>query len=88
MKQGLARIRAPALVLWGEWDAVFPALYAKRIRKLLSNAELNVIEGGHFLPLDAPRVAGEEIAEFIRRAGTGTSAPGRLARRFRPATSS
>ncbi len=88
VKQGLARIHTPALVLWGEWDSVFPARHAKRIRKLLSNAELNVVEGGHFLPLDAPRVTGEEIAEFIRRAGTGTSAPGRRARRFRPATSS
>lgn len=89
VKQGLARINAPALILWGDRDEVFPRRYAKRIRKRLSNAELNVIEGGgHWLPLDAPWRAGEEIAEFIRRARTGTSSSGeRLARRFRPQTS-
>lgn len=87
VKQGLARIHVPALVLWGERDRVFPGRNAKRIRKLLSNGELNVIEGGHLLPLDAPRQAGQEIAEFIRRAGTGPSSSARVARRFRPTTS-
>jgi pimeloyl-ACP methyl ester carboxylesterase len=89
VKAGLARIHAPVLLLWGDRDEVFPRRHAKRLRRRLSSAELKVIEGGgHWLPLDVPWRTGEEIAEFIRRAGTGTSSPGeRVPRRFRPPTS-
>lgn len=89
VKQGLSRIQVPALVLWGDRDEVYPPRTAKRIRKRLPKAESKVvIGGGHLLPFDAPGMAGEEIAGFLRRAGTGAAPAGeRLPRRFGPPTS-
>ncbi len=86
----LRRIKAPALVLWGGADDVFPPRYGRKIVKGLPKAEMKIVPGaGHWLPIDAPDTAGAEIAAFIRRAAPpGAAAAEKLAQRFRPPTAS
>lgn len=64
----LPAIRAPALLLWGEEDDIFPRAHAQQIAAQLPNAQLRTIPGaGHWSPLDAPDEVGRAVAEFLRR---------------------
>lgn len=42
----LARVTQPALLLWGDADPISPVAVGERLRALLPNAELHIIEGG------------------------------------------
>lgn len=55
----LAKIRAPALLLWGGADAISPVAVGKRLASLLPNAAMHVVPGGdHALARErAPEVA-------------------------------
>ncbi len=56
LQEDYARIRVPALCLWGENDRHFPASHA-------FPRTLRVIEGGqHWLPLQKP----SEFADYVR----------------------
>jgi len=68
IRSRLAHIRAPALVLWGMRDDIFPLKHAAEIVKALPQARLQVIEGcGHWLPLDAPKEVARILSEFLNQ---------------------
>ena len=54
--------RPPTLIVWGKNDAIFPAPGALAYQKDLPDAELHLIDSGHFALEDQ----GEEIAALIR----------------------
>ena len=55
----------PALVLWGERDDFLPVdTVARPLAKLLG-AELIVLPGGHFTPIDCPREVAEALCSFL-----------------------
>jgi pimeloyl-ACP methyl ester carboxylesterase len=55
----------PALVVWGDRDAYLPLdLVARPLADLLA-AELRILPGGHFLPLDNPTGLAAVLAEFL-----------------------
>ena len=60
--------RVPALVLWGERDAYLDAERVGRPLAELLGAELRVLPGGHFLPLDSPAEVAEAVRGFLATA--------------------
>ncbi|WP_442498977.1 alpha/beta fold hydrolase [Methylobacter sp. sgz302048] len=62
-----ARIRVPALLLWGSQDWARPD-EREQDRRLVPETEMATIErGGHFLPLDRPDEVVRHLREFYRR---------------------
>ncbi|MGH9556099.1 MAG: alpha/beta fold hydrolase, partial [Terriglobales bacterium] len=63
IEAGLAKITAPADILWGKRDPVFSGLYAYLLRDRLKNAREPVFldHASHFVPEDAPDVIAERI---------------------------
>lgn len=73
--RGLAALRCPALVLWGDRDDVFPVENARPILAALPGAELRVIPGaGHWTPMDAPKAVGALVRGFLGAAGAARGA--------------
>jgi pimeloyl-ACP methyl ester carboxylesterase len=63
---GLANLRAPALLLWGDRDEVFPPAHGERLRAALPDATLELVPGaGHWTPRDAPELVGARVAAFL-----------------------
>lgn len=63
IEDGLAKITAPAEILWGKRDPVFSVLYAYLLRDRLKNARepLFLENASHFVPEDASDVIAERI---------------------------
>jgi pimeloyl-ACP methyl ester carboxylesterase len=61
----LQGIQAPALIFNGSKDPVVPDAFAKRVSDLLPDAELILLDSGHFLPLHAPRIIARELTRFF-----------------------
>ncbi|HWQ14366.1 MAG TPA: alpha/beta fold hydrolase [Roseiflexaceae bacterium] len=60
----LGAVRAPALLVWGERDALYGLPAAERLRHAIPGARLTTLPGaGHLLPLERP----VELAEVMRR---------------------
>ena len=65
----LHRIKVPTLLLWGEHDRVMPVQHLDVWRRLLPQAEAQVISGaGHIVQLDKPETV-ETMARFLGVAG-------------------
>jgi len=62
----LRRQHPPSLVLWGADDAFLPVDEVARPLADLLGAELKVLPGGHFLPIEAPDLVAEEVQRFAR----------------------
>ncbi len=77
----LSHRHPPSLVLWGDSDGFLPAETVGRPLAALLGAELKLLPGGHFLPLDQPLEISREILQFARssksktrrREGAGTT---------------
>jgi pimeloyl-ACP methyl ester carboxylesterase len=67
--------RVPALVLWGERDQYLPLETVARPLAEQLGAQLRVLPGGHFLPLDCPKEVAAALCEFLTGSspGAGTS---------------
>lgn len=61
--------RVPALVLWGDRDPFFPVDTVARPLADLLGADLRVLAGGHFLPLDAPEPVATALCAFLSGKG-------------------
>ena len=61
--------RIPTLVLWGEEDRYFPVDEVARPLANALGAKLELVRGGHFLPLDAPDAVSGEILALLNRLG-------------------
>jgi pimeloyl-ACP methyl ester carboxylesterase len=61
----LRQRRVPALVMWGEHDAYLSAETVGRPLAELLGAELVLLPGGHFVPLDCPREVAAGTLRFL-----------------------
>jgi 2-hydroxymuconate-semialdehyde hydrolase len=57
----------PALVLWGEHDVFLPLNAVARPLAELLRADLAVLPGGHFTPIDCPEEVAAALIEFLGR---------------------
>ena len=61
--QELSTIRLDTLCIFGQSSTCLPA--GERLAAILPNARLEVIEGGHFLPIEQPKVLSSLIGAFL-----------------------
>ncbi|MGZ8602701.1 MAG: alpha/beta fold hydrolase [Actinomycetota bacterium] len=63
----LGAIEAPALILWGEDDPVYPASIGERLNDAMPSSTLGLLPGcGHFLVEEAADTIGPMISEYLR----------------------
>ncbi|UCC71110.1 MAG: alpha/beta fold hydrolase [Gemmatimonadota bacterium] len=66
IRPNLDRIRAPALVIWGEKDGLTPLEHGRRIAAGLPDGRLETIPGARHLPMvSAPDVVSRLIVRFL-----------------------
>lgn len=63
----LARVAAPALLVWGARDEAFPLEVAERAARVMPDAVLHVVDGGHSPHLERPAEVLATIQEFLVR---------------------
>ncbi len=69
IRDQLARVRVPTLVLVGEEDVATPIACAREIADRIPGALLRTIPGaGHLAPLDQPERVTDELTRFFERA--------------------
>ncbi len=62
----LRSVKTPALLVWGENDAIVPASAAQAFKKALPNAKLQIVKGsGHAVALEKPADLAKIVDTFI-----------------------
>jgi pimeloyl-ACP methyl ester carboxylesterase len=57
------RISVPTVVLWPEFDPLFPRAWSDRVDDFYSDVRVRPVDGvGHYAPLEYPEILAEEIA--------------------------
>jgi 2-hydroxymuconate-semialdehyde hydrolase len=69
--EALRSSRIPALVLWGDHDAFLPLDSVAQPLAELLRADLLILPGGHFTPLDCPEEVAAGLNEFLARLPPG-----------------
>ena len=60
------RVTTPTVVLWPEYDPLFPRAWSDRLDEYFSQVRLRLVDGaGHFAPLEYPAVVAEEVRGFL-----------------------
>jgi pimeloyl-ACP methyl ester carboxylesterase len=60
------RLATPTVVLWPEFDPLFPREWSDRLDEFFGQARLRYVDGaGHFAPLEYPGVIAEEIRGLL-----------------------
>ncbi|MBW2256147.1 MAG: alpha/beta hydrolase, partial [Deltaproteobacteria bacterium] len=59
----LAQVGCPTLLLYGETSGCLPG--AERLVRVLPDARLRTVPGGHFVPVEAPRAMTAHLEEFL-----------------------
>lgn len=60
------RLATPTVVLWPEFDPLFPREWSDRVDEFFGQARLRYVDGvGHFAPLEYPGVIAEEIRGLL-----------------------
>ncbi len=66
LMQRLHRIRAPALIVWGERDRLFPVAMGEAWAAAIAGARLAVVPGaGHLPPIEQPERTADLVADFV-----------------------
>lgn len=64
------RIKAPALILWGEQDRINPPSYAADFQGLIAGSRARTVaDAGHLLMLEQPDVFADLVAAFLNEGG-------------------
>jgi pimeloyl-ACP methyl ester carboxylesterase len=61
--EALASLRVPTLCAYGTRSSCLPV--GERLARVIPGARLSLLEGGHFLPTEAPRALSDAIVEFV-----------------------
>jgi pimeloyl-ACP methyl ester carboxylesterase len=61
--RALGSLRCPVLCVYGTRSSCLPA--GRRLARAIPGASLRIVEGGHFLPVEAPGALGEAIVSFL-----------------------
>jgi pimeloyl-ACP methyl ester carboxylesterase len=65
LRQWLHRVRAPALVLWGDSDGIVSPDYGEKLRASLPNARFEkVAQAGHYPQIERPDAVADAIERF------------------------
>ena len=63
----LTAITQPTLILWGAADRWLPASHGERLRELVPNSQMTVIENaGHLVLEEQPEKSAEAVVDFLR----------------------
>jgi len=73
----LPQLRIPTIIFHGSRDTAIPVTFASRAAALIPNAELAVLDAGHFVPLNCPGTLAESLGAFLR--GHETTTPSNTA---------
>jgi pimeloyl-ACP methyl ester carboxylesterase len=65
--EALRACGVPAVILWGERDKFLPLDTVARPLADLLQADLVVLPGGHFTPMDCPEEVGAALLDFLAR---------------------
>jgi pimeloyl-ACP methyl ester carboxylesterase len=66
LKKRLHRIKAPALIIWGEDDALVSAVYAKEFAQRIANAHVEIIQDcGHVPQVERLEVVKPLVNKFL-----------------------
>lgn len=73
ISEKLERVRAPTLVIWGEYDRLVPIEFGEQLCRLLpTNRQLMVIKGaGHNPMWDRPKTFNDVLIDFLTHGGGG-----------------
>jgi pimeloyl-ACP methyl ester carboxylesterase len=61
----LPQLRMPALIFHGSHDPALPKTFAQRAGALIPNSKLVMVDAGHFIPLNNPKVVATELLRFF-----------------------
>ncbi|MHC5763598.1 alpha/beta fold hydrolase [Nostoc sp.] len=62
----LHTIEVPTLIIWGRQDPMVPVTHAQNAVKIISNAQLEIIEEcGHWSPIEHPQKFNQLVLEFL-----------------------
>lgn len=77
LNERLARVRAPALVVWGRNDQLIPLAMGEELARRLPGSQLAVIDDcGHLPPAEKPAEFAQAVIEFLAQPLPKSSAPG------------
>ncbi len=66
LMQRLHRVQAPALIVWGERDRLFPVAMGEAWAAAIAGARLAVVPGaGHLPPIEQPECTADLVADFV-----------------------
>lgn len=60
----LSAITVPVKIIWGDEDDATPTENAKLINSQISNSSVSVLDGGHFIFIDAPKEFRDTLTTF------------------------
>ncbi|MBN1828796.1 MAG: alpha/beta fold hydrolase [Deltaproteobacteria bacterium] len=70
IRRGLPGLVMPALLLWGDRDAVIPLRYGEKARSLMPKSSMKVLHRcGHLPPYERPDETCDAILDFLDRQG-------------------
>ncbi|MCX6737415.1 MAG: alpha/beta hydrolase, partial [Candidatus Parcubacteria bacterium] len=61
----MEKINQSTLIFWGNKDKITPIDYAKRMKVLIKNSQLEIVSGGHFSFLDKPQEFERSLLKFV-----------------------
>ena len=60
-------VRAPCLLLWGEYDVIVPVAIARRMKEVMMGAHLTIIpEVDHGVPFKEPVIFSGYVEQFLK----------------------
>jgi pimeloyl-ACP methyl ester carboxylesterase len=67
----LPSVHTPTLIIHGQHEQVISPEFAVRAARLMPNAQAQIIDCGHFLPLDCPETLCEHLLRFFEGGAVG-----------------
>jgi pimeloyl-ACP methyl ester carboxylesterase len=83
LRRLLAGVQAPALIVHGSDDPLVPVEAAREHARLLPQAELHIVDDGHFMAVTDPARVAPRLAAFFDRVDAGAGVPRLHADRLR-----
>jgi len=66
ISDAIAALRAPCLMLAGEFDALRPPEQVRALALRIQDAQFAVIDSGHIMPVQAPQAMAQQLRAFLQ----------------------
>lgn len=63
----LPKLRVPTLIFHGSRDQALPQTFAHRACRLIPNSKIVLLDCGHFIPLNRPKLVADNLLAFFRQ---------------------